>query len=262
VRRIRSHSASQGRACVDFALEKLGKKWTFVLTDYAYGHSFYDELVPLLEARGGQVLDKIAVPVQTQDMIPYLAGINPETEVLFSVFTTADGLRYLRQIHELGLSSKMARIGPWGMVDGVSLAGIEDALEGCYFLSHSPRWLDQVPEANRAHVAAARDIIGVGEDGLVKGTDRIIATSYYLAPWHALHLLKHTVEASGWKSKSDNPALLDAIAKFEGKASPDFPMSDFVMGEEGRQAYQDLWIEQVQGGKLVVQAAIGREKLI
>lgn len=262
VRRIRSHSAIQGKACVDFALKNLGKKWTFVLTDYAYGHSFYDELVPLLEAGGGQVLSKIAVPVQTQDMIPYLAGINQDTEVLFSVFTTADGLRYLRQIHELGMSAKMARIGPWGMIDGVSLAGIEDALEGAYFLSHSPRWLDQVPAETRANVKSARDVIGVGEDGQVKGTDRIIATSYYLAPWHALHLLKHTVETSGWRSKDDNPALLDAIAKFQGSASPDFPMSDFVMGEGGRQAYQNLWIEQVQGGKLVVQAEVDKEKLI
>src|SRR5690606_11512803 len=30
VRRIRSHSAIQGKACVDFALKNLGKKWTFV----------------------------------------------------------------------------------------------------------------------------------------------------------------------------------------------------------------------------------------
>jgi branched-chain amino acid transport system substrate-binding protein len=260
--RVREHSAIQGHACVEYAVQNLGKKWTFIVTDYAYGHSFYNELAPLVKARGGTVIDKIAVPVQSQDMIPYLARVPRETEVLFAVFTSADGIRYLRQSQEIGLAKRMARLGPWGIIDGVSLKGLEAATDKAYFLSHSPRWLDQVPSNLRGFTAEARKLMGVADDGSVTGTNRIIATSYYLAPWHAINLIKQAIEKSGWTSKNDNPKVIEAMEGFEGKASLDFPMGDFVMRAEDHQAFQDLWIEQVQSGKLNVVASIPRSKLM
>lgn len=261
--RVRAHSAIQGRACVEYAVNNLGKKWTFIVTDYAYGHSFYDELAPLVQAGGGTVVDKIAVPVQSQDMIPYLARVPRDTEVLFAVFTSADGIRYLRQTQEIGLANRMARLGPWGIIDGVSLKGLESATEKSYFLSHGPRWLDQVPSNLRGFTADARKLMGIADDGsVIASPDRIIATSYYLAPWHAINLLKQAIEKSGWTSKNDNPKLIEAMEGFTGKASADFPMGDFVMRGEDHQAFQNLWIEQVKSGKLNVVATVPRDKLI
>jgi len=260
--RIRAHSAIQGQAAVAHAVKSIGKKWSFIVTDYAYGHSFYDELAPMVKAAGGTVLDKIAVPVQSQDMIPFLVRVPRDTEVLFAVFTSADGIRYLRQGHEIGLAKRVARLGPWGMIDGISLKGIEAAVDNAYFLSHAPRWLDQVPAEVRDYTAAARKLMGIADDGTVIGAnDRIIATSYYLAPWHAIYLLKQAIEKSGWSSKQDNLKLIEAMEGFNGKASLDFPMSDFVMRSEDHQAFQNLWIEQVKGGKLEVVASVPKEQL-
>jgi branched-chain amino acid transport system substrate-binding protein len=261
--RVRAHSAIQGRASVAYALKNLGKKWSFIVTDYAYGHSFYDELAPLVKEMGGTVVDKIAVPVQSQDMIPFLARVPRETEVLFAVFTSADGIRFLRQSQEIGLASRVARLAPWGIIDGISLKGIEAAVENAYFLSHAPRWLDQVPAPVRGFTAEARKAMGINDDGSVVGSpDRIIATSYYLAPWHSIYLIKKAIETSGWTSKRDNPKLIEAMEGFQGKASIEFPMSDFLMRAEDHQAFQDLWIEQAKGGKLQVVASVPKEQLL
>jgi branched-chain amino acid transport system substrate-binding protein len=261
--RIRPDSAIQGHACVAYGLKNLGQKWSFIVTDYAYGNSFYNELAPLVKAQGGTVIDKIAVPVQTQDMIPYLARVPSDTEVLFSVFTTADGVRYMRQSQEIGLAGRMSRLSPWGIIDGVSLKGLEKATDKAYFLSCSPRWLDQIPGKLHEYVAQARKLIGVGDDGSVKGAaDRIIATSYYLASWEAIYLFKQAVEKSGWTSKKDNPKLIEAMEGFEGKASLDFPMGDFLMRAADHQAFQGLWIEQAKSGKLDVVASVPRDKLM
>lgn len=261
--RVREHSAIQGLACVEYALKNLGKKWTFVVTDYAYGHSFYDELAPMVKERGGSVIEKIAVPVQSQDMIPYLARVPKDTEVVFAVFTSADGIRFMRQSQEIGLASRVARLAPWGIIDGVSLKGLESAVEKSYFLSHGPRWLDQVPADLRQFTAEARKAMGIADDGhVIAQPDRVIATSYYLAPWHAINLLKHAIEKSGWSSKQDNPKLIEAMEGFSGKASADFPMGDFVMRGEDHQAFQNLWIEQVKSGKLNVVDTVPRDKLM
>ena len=48
---------------------------------------------------------------------------------------------------------------------------------------------------------------------------------------------------------------------FEGKASLDFPMGDFLMRAADHQAFQGLWIEQAKSGKLEVVANVPRDKL-
>lgn len=259
--RIRQHSRIQGLAAVDFAIDRLGKNWTFMITDYSYGQAFITDLAPMVEGRGGKVLGKIAVPVNTPDIIPYLAGVPRDTNVLFSVFAGPDAIRYMQGTYQVGLSKTMARIAPWGMIDATSLSGIEQPLDGAHFLSHSQRFLDQVPERLRPFVAEARKLIGVNDDSSLKSDPkRLVASSYYLCSWQVIFMLKQAIERSGWGSKADNAKLVAALEGFQGKASLDFPMGDFELRAEDHQAFQNLWIEQVQKGKLVTVAEVSREK--
>jgi hypothetical protein len=55
----------------------------------------------------------------------------------------------LNQIDLVELA-RARRLAPWGMIDATSLRGIEQPLEGVHFLSHSQRYLDQVPSASFA----------------------------------------------------------------------------------------------------------------
>lgn len=259
--RIRQHSTIQGQASVAYALQNLGKNWTFIITDYAYGQSFVNDLAPMVEAGGGKVLGRIAVPVNTPDIIPFIANVPRDTNVIFSVFAGPDALRYMRETHNLGLSRRMARLAPWGMIDATSLKGIEEPLEGAYFLSHSQRYLDQVPANLRPHVAQARQLMGINDDATLKSDpNRLVATSYYLCTWQGIFLLKDAIEKSGWKSKADNPALIRALEGFQGKASLAYPMGDFVMRPQDHQSFQTLWIEKVEKGKLVTVAEVTNDK--
>jgi branched-chain amino acid transport system substrate-binding protein len=259
--RIRQHSRIQGLAAVDFAIDKLGKSWTFMITDYSYGQAFISDLAPMVESRGGKVLSRIAVPVNTPDMIPYLAGVPRDTNVMFSVFAGPDAIRYMQGTYQVGLSRTMARLAPWGMIDATSLRGIEQPLEGAHFLSHSQRFLDQVPERLRPFVTEARKLIGVNDDSSLRSDpNRLVASSYYLCSWQVIFMLKRAIESSGWASKADNGKLMRALEGFQGKGSLEFPMGDFELRAEDHQAFQNLWIEQVQKGKLVTVAEVSREK--
>jgi branched-chain amino acid transport system substrate-binding protein len=259
--RVRQHSTIQGRASVEFGLKNLGRNWTFVITDYAYGQSFINDLAPMVEAGGGKVLGKIAVPVNTPDIIPFLANVNRDTNVLFSVFAGPDALRYMRESYNLGLSKRMARLAPWGMIDATSLKGIEEPLEGAYFLSHSPRYLDQVPGRLRPFVSQARNLIGVNDDASLRSDpSRLVATSYYLCTWQGIFMLKECIEKSGWKTKADNAKLVQALEGFQGKASIAYPMGDFFLRQQDHQCFQNIWIERVQKGKLVTVAEVSQEQ--
>jgi branched-chain amino acid transport system substrate-binding protein len=255
--RMRQHSAIQGKVVVDYALKNLGKNFFFIITDYAYGQAFVNDLAPLVKAQGGNVLGRIAIPVNTDDMIPFLAGIPRETDMLFSVFVGPDALRYMRQSYEIGLAKNMKRFAPWGMIDATSLTGVEGALEGMHFLSSSARYLDQVPAPLRPFVKEARQIMGIRDDSTLESNQkRMIASSYYLAPWQSIFMFKEAVEKTGWSGKQDTPKLIEALEQFEGKASLAFPMGDFKIRPQDHQAFQTIAIEKVQGGKLLTVAEV------
>jgi branched-chain amino acid transport system substrate-binding protein len=259
--RIRQHSRIQGLAAVNFGIEKLGKSWTFMITDYSYGQAFINDLAPMVEERGGKVLAKIAAPVNTPDMVPYLAGVPRDTNVLFSVFAGPDAIRYMQGTYQVGLSKTMARLAPWGMIDATSLKGIEEPLEGAYFLSHSPRYLDQVPERLRPYVGEARKVMGINDDCSLKSDpNRLVASSYYLCSWEVIFMLKHAIESSGWTSKADNEKLVARLEGFQGQGSLEFPMGDFSVRAQDHQGFENLWIEQVKTGKLVTVSEVPRER--
>jgi branched-chain amino acid transport system substrate-binding protein len=256
--RLRQHSAIQGKAVVDFALKTLGKKnFYFLITDYAYGQSFVSDLSPLVTAQGGKVLGKAAIPMNTDDMLPYLAAVPSDVDMLFSVFVGPDALRYMRQSHEIGLSNRVTRFAPWGMIDATSMSGIESAVEGMYFLSSSARNLDEVPPNLRPFVKEARALMGITDESTLKSNPkRLIASSYYLAPWESIFMYKQAVEKTGWAGAQDTPKLIEAMENFEGKGSFEFPMGDFKIRPQDHQAFQAIAIERVAKGKLTTVAQV------
>ena len=214
-------------------------------------------MAPLVEAAGGKVLGTKAIPMNTNDMLPYLASVPKEADMLFSVFVGPDAPRYMRQSYEIGLAKRAARAAPWGMIDATSLKGIESAIEGMYFMSSSARYLDEVPENLRPFVKEARKLMGINDDSTLKSNPkRLIASSYYLAPWQSIFMFKQAVEKCGWTSAKDTPKLIETLEHFEGKASFEFPMGDFKIRPQDHQAFQAISIEKVKSGKLVTVAQV------
>ena len=90
-----------------WAFENLGKRWTIISPDYAWGHSHYKEHKAIIERLGGKVHDAIFVPLDAKDLIPYLAKIPQDTEVLFSVFFGALSVAFYTQAKSMGLEKTM-----------------------------------------------------------------------------------------------------------------------------------------------------------
>ena len=62
-------------ASMPWCVENLGKVWSIIYADYAWGQSTNQESKLFIEKAGGKVLTSIPVPLDTKDFVPYLAQI-------------------------------------------------------------------------------------------------------------------------------------------------------------------------------------------
>ena len=66
-------------ASVPWCVENLGKVWSIIYADYAWGQSTNQESKLFIEKAGGKVLTSIPVPLDTKDFVPYVAQIPAES---------------------------------------------------------------------------------------------------------------------------------------------------------------------------------------
>ena len=124
-----------------WAFENLGKNWTIISPDYAWGHSHYQEHKAMVERLGGKVNDPIFVPLDAKDMVPYLAKIPQETQVLFSVFFGAQSIAFYTQAKSMGLEKTMKMYSICGTMEAIAPADLQGAGEGVYIVENFPRVL-------------------------------------------------------------------------------------------------------------------------
>ena len=118
-----------------------------------------------------------------------------------------------------------------------------------------------MPARLRPFVTEARELIGVNDDCSLKSDpNRLVASSYYLCSWEVIFMLKQAIESSGWTSRANNEKLVHALEGFQAKESLNFPMGNFEVRPQDHQGFENLWIEQVQNGKLVTDAEVSRGK--
>ena len=89
-------------------LEKYGKKWYFITTDYAFGHSLQQGFEASLKAAGGTELGGDMVPLQSTDFSSYLIkaqSTNPDALIL--LLAGDDMINCLKQAVQFGLDKKI-----------------------------------------------------------------------------------------------------------------------------------------------------------
>ena len=154
-----------------WAFENLGKNWTIISPDYAWGHSHYQEHKAMVEKLGGKVNDPIFVPLDAKDMVPYLAKIPQETEVLFSVFFGAQSIAFYTQAKSMGLEKTMKMYSICGTMEAIAPADLQGAGEGVYIVENFPRVLKyKDDEFHREHnKRMGIDDVDAREDRLAAG---------------------------------------------------------------------------------------------
>jgi branched-chain amino acid transport system substrate-binding protein len=88
-------------------LDKYGKKWYFIVTDYAFGHGLQAGFEASLKAAGGTELGADQVPLQTTDFSSYLIkaqSTNPDAIIL--LLAGDDMINCLKQAVQFGLNKK------------------------------------------------------------------------------------------------------------------------------------------------------------
>ncbi len=262
--RCHSHAKSQAIAGWKFGFDNLGKKWTFLVADYAWGHSLAREFGSRVRAAGGKT-QEIMAPPATADFIPYLQKVDPDTQVLFTAFLGSAALGVLRQTVEIGLHKRLQRYTVICCTEGIGQEVVGKESIGAYYIEYHPRHLDQVPKELHPYEIAYRKACGVDADGKEVGNPKVtIAGSHMFSMWIYPYMIKLGIEQTGWKDKRKNADLIKAICSLNLKPGPWCPLGGgLLMREEDHQGFSDFYISRVEPDlKLKVLQRIPKEKVI
>jgi branched-chain amino acid transport system substrate-binding protein len=243
-----------------WAFENLGKNWTMIFPDYAWGHSHHQEHRKLIEGMGGKVNDPIAVPLGTKDVVPYLAKIPKETEVLFSVFFGALSVAFYTQAKSMRLDEKMKMYSVSGTIEAIDPRDLAGATEGVYFLENFPRPLEFKNDEYHKKFIEMMDIDPVY--ARENGSKRVMAKSHAWQSYENFFALKAAIEASGWQRKKDTPGVIEALEGMEMKNSLMHPQGSKLLRAEDHSGMIDCYLSRVEKSRFVLKKRIPREELM
>lgn len=250
---------SLAAAGAPWGFENLGKNWTMIFPDYAWGHSHHQEHRKLIEEMGGTVNDPIAVPLDAKDLVPYLSKIPEETEVLFSVFFGALSVAFYTQSKNMRLEDNMNMYSVSGTIEAIDPRDIEGAAEGVHFVENFPRPLEyKDDEYHKAFIDMMEiDPVHAKE----KGSDRVMAKSHAWQSYENFFALKQAIELSGWQTDKDTPGVIEALEGLEMENSLAHPQGAKVLRGEDHKGMIDCYISRVEDSKFVVKQHIPADEL-
>ncbi|MFT4149273.1 MAG: ABC transporter substrate-binding protein [Paracoccaceae bacterium] len=230
----------------------LGKKVTMIFPDYAFGHDHRDNFPPAIQAQGGEVIAKIAIPPTETSFTRYFAQIPPETEVIYHVMIGPAVLTFVKELGEFYGSGARPQI--FGFIDSLEATDLKNPglefLEGTHFWEGHCRFSQ--PDAGEAE-AFYRAAVGVDGNGASLADARDVSTyAHMFSCWETLFVIKAGMEAAGYQTAADRQKFVEALEAMttfaEGK---DHPQGDKVFNGKTHQVFGHQNISRVEGGRLV-----------
>ena len=242
-----------------WAFQNLGKKWTIISPDYAWGHSHYKEHKAIIEKLGGKVNDPIYVPLDAKDLVPYLTKIPQDTEVLFSVFFGALSIAFYTQAKTMGLEKTMKMYSVSGTIEAIAPADLKGAAEGVYIVENFPRMLKYKDDAfhKEYNQLLGQDDVHARETG----SDKVNAKSHSWQSWENLFALKQAIEKSGWKQKKDDQAVIEALEGLQMTNSVGFAQGAKLLRKEDHSGIIDCYISRIENNELHVKKKVTKEEM-
>jgi branched-chain amino acid transport system substrate-binding protein len=237
-------------------VSKLAKKWHVAYADYAWGQSTKDAYVEQIKKNGGEVTGTTGIPLTTSDMTAFLSKIGGNFDGLFGIFFGPQGISFVNQSFDLGISKKAKIAGDGAIAVATSLpamgakadgfVGVDryvPLLEGKFNTSHHKKFLDD---------AVAR-LAPLG----VSLPDRYVQSNF-----EGVNFLKLGMERSKFRGREDSMKLIEALEGMEVKESDDFPQGDKTLRKEDHQAFVREFIFEVKDSKFKILDIIPKEKTI
>jgi branched-chain amino acid transport system substrate-binding protein len=218
----------------EYAVKVLGyKKVVTVGLDYAFGWETVGGFHKSFEDNGGQVVQKLWVPLNIQDYSPYLAQIKKDADAVFVVALGRWTLLFAQQYAASGLGGRLPLIAGGTYTDEHVLPQLGDESIGVVSAHHYSASLDT--PANKRFRAAFE-----------KAYNRI--PSFYSENCYTgARIINEAVRAIGGKVE-DRAALMAALRKVEITDAPRGPVQMDAYGNPT----QNIYIRKVErvGGKL------------
>ncbi|HEY1729059.1 MAG TPA: ABC transporter substrate-binding protein [Candidatus Baltobacteraceae bacterium] len=173
-----------------------GKKWYFVVNDFAYGKDCYARLSARLKAAGGTEVGSDLLPLGTNDYSATLTKVrNSDADVLALCLGGFDGAKTCKQFVDFGLHKKMKLGGVTGSMEDYYWKAVPiDELAGSSF---AVNWAPSVSDSARAIAAKLKAATGDSP------------SSRYYFPYVCMMQLAERMHAAG-STKAD--ALVAAFA--------------------------------------------------
>ena len=218
----------------EYAAKTLGyKKVAVVSLDYAFGWEIVGGFQQTFEDNGGQIIQKIWVPLNIQDYAPYLAQVKRDADAVFVLALGRWSVLFTKQYADSSLKGRIPLIAGGTHTDEHVLSQLGDESIGVISAHHYSAALDT--PANRKFSAAYEKRYG-------RGTSLYSAQGYTGARFYYEALKAINGEAEN-KEK-----FMAALRKVDIAEDPRGPMKMDDLGNP----IQNVYIRKVErvGGKL------------
>lgn len=98
--------------------------------DYSFGWEVVGGFQKSYEEAGGQIVQKLWIPLGTTDFAPFLAQIRRDADAVFALMVAASALRFPRQYQDAGLKARLPVIGGGVTMDEFVLPSLGDEAIG------------------------------------------------------------------------------------------------------------------------------------
>ena len=249
---------AQAVAAAPYLVNKIGKRWHIAYADYAWGQSTRDAFVEQIKGAGGSVVETTGIPLGTADMTPFLSKVTGSFDGLFGIFFGPQGIAFVTQSFDLGLSKKYRLAGDGAIAVTTALPALGNKGEGFVGIDRYIPVLDGVlntPHHKKFIDDAAARLKQIDPSGPLP--DRYVQSNY-----EGVNALKIGMQKSGFQGRKDTMKLIEALEGLEMKEGDDFPQGDKTLRKEDHQAFLREFIFELRGGKYKILDVIAKEKTI
>ena len=206
------------------------KRVAVVASDYAFAWEVVGGFQKTFEESGGQIVQKLWVPLGAMDLSPYIARLRRDTDAVFTMVAGASTIQFFKQYQDAGLTGKIPLIGGGPAVDEALLPQMGDEALGVVTPLIYSAALDT--PANRKFVKEYRAKFG-------KVPSYFSETNYTSGRW-----INEAVRSIGGKVE-DREAFLAALRRVE--------IADAIRGPVKLDAHgnpiQNIYIRKVERNK-------------
>jgi branched-chain amino acid transport system substrate-binding protein len=201
--------------------------------DYAFGYETIGGFQHTFEEGGGQIVQKIWTPLNTNDFAPFITQLRRDADAVVALFVGRLALQFLKQYEEAGLKGKLPLLGGGTTTDESVLPQMGDEAIGVVTALHYSQALDNPQNARFAKAFEAKN----GKP-----------SSYYSeATYTNLRWIVEAIKLAGGRAE-DRDALLAALRKVDLKETARGPLRVDEYGNP----IQNIYIRRVDkvGGRL------------